>query len=115
MGSGLVRSTLSPRSKDAWWLAGALCDIVKAVYSLGGCGGTPPVIWWVVKVVGASDFDTHVCSKIGVGEFDVKGLQIRTPCYQNIFFTKFHCWSTYHCSKMSASSSAAVTSLGGVR
>ena len=29
-----------------------------------------------VVAVGTSVFDTQVCSRIGVGEFDVKGLEI---------------------------------------
>lgn len=69
---GLLLSTLSPRSNEAWWLVGALCDIANAVYSLGW-GGTGIVV--CVVAVGTSVFDTQVCSKMGVGEFDVRGLQ----------------------------------------
>lgn len=72
---GFPRSTLSPLSKEAWWLAGALCDTVRAVYSLWeGMGIVVCVV--AVKV---SVLDTHVCSKIGVGEFDVNGLKSNIP------------------------------------
>lgn len=77
-GGGFDLSTLSPLSKEAWCEAGALCEIVSAVYSLV-CNGWAPCVMIEdggdTVAAGTSVFDTHVCSNIGVGEFDVSGLQ----------------------------------------